>query len=60
MKSVFSQVHHQCQLHGENFYITLANVFHIYNKNVSVFYIVVILVKIAGGRFPPLHTLFGV
>ncbi len=32
-KSVFSSVHHQCELHGENFYITLVDIVHSYNKN---------------------------
>lgn len=56
VKSVFSLVHHQCKLHGENFYITLVNVVHSYNKNLSWLYLVVILGKTVFypiGAFPP-------
>ncbi len=49
VKSVFSQVHHQCKLYGENFYITLVNVVHSYNT----IYLVVILGKTVGGAFSP-------
>ncbi len=34
VKSVFSQVHHH-KLHGENFYISLINIAHSYNKHLS-------------------------
>ncbi len=51
VKSVFSPVHHSCKLHGENFYITLLNVVHSYNKYVSWLYLVVILGKTVGGVF---------
>ncbi len=54
VNSVFSPVHHQCELHGENFYITLLNVVHSYNKNWSWLYLVVILGKtVGGGAFSP-------
>ncbi len=59
VKSVFFPVHHQCELHGENFYITLVNIVHSYNKNVSWHYLVVILGKtVGGGAFPPLYPIF--
>ncbi len=51
VKSVFPSVHHQCKLHGENLYITLVNVVHSYNTNVSWLYLVVILEKTVGGVF---------
>ncbi len=35
VKSVFSPVHHQCKLHGENFYITLVNIVHSNNTILS-------------------------
>ncbi len=54
VKSVFSPLHHQCELHGENFYITLVNIVHSYNKNVSWHYLVVILGKTVGGVSPTL------
>ncbi len=50
VKSVFSPVHHQCELHGEYSYTTLVNVVHSYNKHVSCLYLVVILGKTG---FPP-------
>ncbi len=46
-------MHPQCKLHGENFYITLVNVAHSYNKNVSWHYLVVILGKNCKGAFSP-------
>ncbi len=49
VKSVFSSVHHECKLHGENFYITFVNVVHSYNKNEHWLYLVVILGKTVGG-----------
>ncbi len=54
VKLVFSPVHHLCKLHGENFYITLVNVVHSYNKKWSWLYLVVILGKTVGVFSPTL------
>ncbi len=57
VKSVFSPVHHQCKLHGENFYTTLVNIVYRYNQNWSWLYLVVILGETVGGGGLPHSTL---
>ncbi len=39
LKIRLSPVHLQCKLHGENFYITLVNVVHSYNKTIFRLYL---------------------
>ncbi len=39
---IYCEIRHQCKIHDENFYITLLNIVHSYNKNVSWLYLVVI------------------
>ncbi len=49
---LWNPVHHQCKLHGENFYITLVNV-HTYNKKHDFILWIFGENSRGGGGFPP-------